>query len=546
MKELRAVLDRVKRSARYYHLLLISFVVIGAFLRTYQFHDWMVFNPDQARDAQIIENVVTGKEAWPLLGPQSGNTRFALGPIFYYFAILAGKIFTLSPDVFAYPDLFFSVLTIPLLYLFLRKYFSVKIALTAVAVLAVSYFAIRYGRFAWNPNSIPFFSILFLYGLVGMLGKKKKENYFWLVCVAIGLGVGIQLHTVLLFSLPAVFFLTLLFLWRKHQLRAKSVALIVFIVLLFNIPQIIYEFETGGSNTRALLVSTASQSGDNSILLRNTGFILACQLQANTHILSSAFAMEACGRGAPMFAPGFFQDENERTRFFSDTLLVFAVIISVVFSLGGYALLVRGLRRKQDEEKKNFLLLVGVFNLIVFFVLIPVASEITLRYFIMLFLVPFVLFGLWLEYLQEKLHDRKFVPIIFFVWLAVLNIQTIAKAADTLEKRVASDVDTAIFGEIEPMVEHLLSVADGAGVLYVDGNGDYEKRYFAPLRYLAKRSGLSLVEIRKNTHIEDSATIIYITGKNKKQLSSKDDLYGATVKSVKMFHAVVIFVLRKP
>ncbi len=96
--------------------ILLLIIGSGIFLRTYHFHDWLRFSPDEARDATIINNALNKKNALPLLGPQAGNTKFYLGPLYYQAEYVSALIFGNSPDKLAYPDLFFSIMTIPLLF----------------------------------------------------------------------------------------------------------------------------------------------------------------------------------------------------------------------------------------------------------------------------------------------------------------------------------------------------------------------------------------------------------------------------------------------
>jgi len=47
-------------------------------------------------------------------------------------------------------------------YLIFRKFFAGYLTLALTALYAVTFFVVRYSRFAWNPNSQPFFLMLFL------------------------------------------------------------------------------------------------------------------------------------------------------------------------------------------------------------------------------------------------------------------------------------------------------------------------------------------------------------------------------------------------
>ena len=153
--------EQIKRIPNYV-LILTGIILLGIFLRTYHFHDWLRFNADQSRDAGVVSDFVEGKSGLPLLGPKAGGTEFKLGGAFYYLQITSAKIFGDAPDKMAYPDLLASILAIPLLFLFLKRAFNENIALVLTGVLSVSIFAIKYARFAWNPNSAPFYCLLFL------------------------------------------------------------------------------------------------------------------------------------------------------------------------------------------------------------------------------------------------------------------------------------------------------------------------------------------------------------------------------------------------
>ena len=175
-------------------------------MRSYHFHDWLDFESDQARDLSITEKVVDKGGSWPLLGPdmshsQDGSVRFHVGPIYYYFQIISGHIFGVHPETAAYPDLLFAILSIPLFYFFLKRYFSGNLSLALTGLYAVSFYIIQYSRFAYNTNPIPFFVILFLLSLLEFLEKREKVSWIWAVLAGIALGVGVQLHVTLLLDI---------------------------------------------------------------------------------------------------------------------------------------------------------------------------------------------------------------------------------------------------------------------------------------------------------------------------------------------------------
>lgn len=202
-------------------------IIAGAiWVRTYQHHDWLFFKWDQARDASLLKPAIeNGAENLPLLGPratkvstETGGTDFLrLGPAYYYMQWTSGAIFkSSSPDVFAYPDLLFSILVIPLFYLFLRLYFKPVPALLATLLYSFSFLIIQYSRFSWNPNSVPFFMLLTIYALlrfssvddahVRHLQENKNlwKKIGWIALWAFAFAVASQLHFYAAFALIAI------------------------------------------------------------------------------------------------------------------------------------------------------------------------------------------------------------------------------------------------------------------------------------------------------------------------------------------------------
>ena len=149
-------------------LILIGIILVGIFLRTYRFHDWLEFKGDQARDASLVQDVVAGNAEWPLTGPFMSNSAankdetFHIGPLYYYFQIVSAQVFGNIPESLAYPDVLFSILSLPLFYLFFRKYLDQKLSLGVTFLYVVSFFFVMHSRFAWNSNLIPCFTLVAL------------------------------------------------------------------------------------------------------------------------------------------------------------------------------------------------------------------------------------------------------------------------------------------------------------------------------------------------------------------------------------------------
>jgi len=157
------------RKAPYQYFFYAAFflaLAAGIFFRTYHFSDWLHFELDQARDAGLVSEAAEGGiSELPLLGPRAQGTFLRLGPAFYYLSYLSAKIFGNSPAGIARGIWTLSILALPLLYLYLRRYFNEKITLALAALASVSVFLVVYSRFAWNPNALVFFVPLSFYAL---------------------------------------------------------------------------------------------------------------------------------------------------------------------------------------------------------------------------------------------------------------------------------------------------------------------------------------------------------------------------------------------
>ncbi|MDR3559539.1 MAG: phospholipid carrier-dependent glycosyltransferase, partial [Candidatus Pacebacteria bacterium] len=371
-------------------LLLIMF---GAFaVRFYHYDTWLYFKMDQSRDAFTISNAVkNGPGNLPLLGARAGATKVTygflhLGPVFYYFQYLSGVIFhSTSPQVFAYPDLFFSIAVLPLLYIFLRLYFSRLNSLLIVAMYAFSFLVIEYSRFAWNPNSLPFFTILSFYGLLKFLHEpEEKKRKWWLILWAIGLTVGSQLHFMGFFSLVGISALLFFFhyeLWKKENIRgvfqennfrvlALYAGLAFLVVLIFYAPVIISDSMKNWANTKDFFQAFSTKQGNRPITTRA---IIGLQSQIEYYV---------------MIFTSYIITKGSNNTYGS----LLSILIGALF-VGGSYLIYKFFKETKDNLRKDFLLLVFLWFFIFLLITIPVATQIEPRYFIFTFAVPFIFLG---------------------------------------------------------------------------------------------------------------------------------------------------------
>lgn len=252
MLKIKGFVDEM-RLHKIVYVVLFVIIVVGVFLRAYQYSDLMHFELDQARDVFVIHDAhEEGVDHLPLLGPQARGRELYLGPIFYYFQYSSGLLFGVSPESAALPDLIFSILAIPLFYFFARLFFNRVVSASLTSLVATSLFLVIYGRFAWNPNAMFFWSLVAFYGLL----KSWREGVFsakWFIVAVSGVGIVMQLHFIAFITAPLTFFLYLIVVRARVPWRTVLFSLLVLVILYT--PVIVSDVKNDGQNVRAFFAS---------------------------------------------------------------------------------------------------------------------------------------------------------------------------------------------------------------------------------------------------------------------------------------------------
>ncbi|OIQ04338.1 MAG: hypothetical protein AUK58_00905 [Candidatus Moranbacteria bacterium CG2_30_41_165] len=503
--------SRTKKQKRVIGIFLLIFF-LGIFLRTYHFHDWLMIREDQSRDASLVSRIVQGGEKWPLIGPfmsysgegaHSEENAFHIGPIYYYFQILSAKVFGDYPDKLAYPDVFFGILTIPLLFFFLRNYFTRSISLGVTSLFAFSAYFVQYARFAWNTNLIPFFVLLFLFSLHRLLGKSEKDRWVPALVFGFSFGVGIQLHVITM----AIFFITsfcvVLFLLKNQSLRWKEWTLIFLLVCFLNTAQIVSELQTNFSNTKTLLIST-SKNNPRSLgtLVRND---LNCHMEAYAYFLSSY--------GGNRCAYNLFDISTYRIN--KNPLESVVSLVTLIFSLFGSLFLFRYVRDEKEREKKYFLYLVIVYTSIAFFVMLPLSrSHLSdFRYFTSTFFVPFLFLGFLLQCITRRFPGMIRGIFIFGIFLFPLyfsHYQVLYGQFSSLQlKKQTCASHFTTLGELEPVASYIAGNTTGFKEVYVRGDKDLHVIFF-PMQYLLGKYGIQAIEMKSTLEVPDKSVPAYL------------------------------------
>jgi 4-amino-4-deoxy-L-arabinose transferase-like glycosyltransferase len=234
-------------------LLILFILVVAAFLRFYKLDEYMTFLGDEGRDALMMRRIWVDWDI-PLIGPPMSVGDLYLGPLYYYMMAVAMGIFYLNPVAAAGMVAFIGTATVGLVWYFTKELFGYWAGVVAALLYALSPVTVTYSRASWNPNPVPFFTLL---AFICFWQGHKRQDYRWLVGVGVFVSAAVQMHYLSLI-LVAVFGLLWLVeafsvgkIWRRDFILG-SVGAVVGFWLLF-VPLILFEIKHGFPNAQALV-----------------------------------------------------------------------------------------------------------------------------------------------------------------------------------------------------------------------------------------------------------------------------------------------------
>ncbi len=182
-------------------VLLILILLLAAFFRLYRINEYMEFLGDEGRDVIVARDIIHGQ--FTLLGPRSSAGDFYMGP-FYYYLIAPFLLFAnFDPVGPAIMVALFGVLSVFLIYYVGKKLFNLETALFAAALYSVSPLVLAYSHSSWNPDILPFFSLLLIYTTYYAVKNQKGWRHYMLIGIILGLCL--QLHYLSLFLAVVIF-----------------------------------------------------------------------------------------------------------------------------------------------------------------------------------------------------------------------------------------------------------------------------------------------------------------------------------------------------
>lgn len=226
-------------------LILILILVLAAAFRLYRIREYIVFLGDEGRDVLVVKRMIVDKK-FTLLGPITSVGSMYMGPIYYYFMAPFLWLWNFDPVGPAVMVVIFSLLTIILLYKLGNDFFDSNIGLIAAFLYSIGRLPVLYGRSSWNPNIVPFFSILIIYSMLKVVAANEKK---YLILAGLSLGILIQLHYVTFLMIPVIIICLALIRFRL-SLKYYLSALVGFLALYS--PFLLFEIRHRFVNTLAV------------------------------------------------------------------------------------------------------------------------------------------------------------------------------------------------------------------------------------------------------------------------------------------------------
>ncbi len=238
--------------------LFLSILLVGAILRTYKIREYLVFLGDEGRDVLVLKRMFINHE-FTLLGPITSVGGMYLGPAYYYFIAPFFWFFGFDPVGPAIMVALVGVATIFLVYRVGSEFFSRATGLWAALFYATSPLVITYSRSSWNPNVLPFFSLLVIYGLLKVVVKKQWN---WLFVASFSIGIALQLHYLALMFIVIYGFILL---YLRKDLTVKRLVLAISGSFISFSPFIFFEVRHQFPNTQTIW-HFLNQSGQSATL----------------------------------------------------------------------------------------------------------------------------------------------------------------------------------------------------------------------------------------------------------------------------------------
>jgi len=398
-------------------LVVFLILFLASILRFYKIAETLPFLGDEGRDALIVKRMIVDGD-FTLIGPVTSVGNMYLGPLYYYMMLPALALFRLDPVGPAFLVAAIGVATVLLVYVFGKIWFGKRAGAIAAFLYAVSAMVVNWTRTSWNPNPMPFFSLLVVFSLYKVYVEKR---YIWWLAVGFCFAAVLQMHYFGLVLLGVIAIIWGISFWENVKSKKPDKSFWVFSILsigiwfLLMLPLFIFDIRHEFLNYKAVSLFFSERRPDFSIIrtLKNT--------QGRVHQLFGSLFTLSWIRNLTNF-------------YFVGTVI------------GG----VLGLVDKKTR-KPAFLvfvwLLVGIFGLAAYY------GDVYPHYLGYVFCAPFLLLGFFLAVVSRKIWGKVIVLLMvgYFLFFNLSNTPFLTplgwnvRDIEALSRKIYQDIDTTKF-----------------------------------------------------------------------------------------------------
>ncbi len=445
-------------------------LILAGFLRIHRIDEYLTFLGDEGRDVLVVKHILDGfgalfsgnfasaSEGLTLLGPTASVGGFFLGPIYYYFMAPFLLLFNYSPVGPAVMVALVGVATVLLIYIISKEFFSYSAAIVVALLYAISPLVILYSRSSWNPNVVPFFSLLMMFMLY-----KAVINNSWKLLIFAGFlfGILLQLHYLATFLglVVAVYIAITSCIDQKKKITAGKQIVIRYLyfaagVIIGWIPFLLFEIRHGFPNLTSIFrfITSSGDTGGNEkyfVIVSDVFFRLFARLifafpRVEDLKLYSEKVLEVWGLGIYLIA-----------------------VSSIIFIAHS---LYQSIKKHDKSYYKYLLLLVWLTTILVLFGFYK--KPIYDYYLVIAYPLPFLFLAGIISYLLKKGKILTGLVLVFLLGVIALNI-----AYNPFKNPGNHQLN-----QVRSIAEFVLDKTEGKpynfAVISGGGNSDHAYRYF--------------------------------------------------------------------
>lgn len=439
-------------SKHYDKIILIFILITASFYRLYRIEDYMTFLGDEGRDVMIVYKILHGNLT--LLGPTASVGGFFLGPIYYYFMAPFLWLFNYNPVGPAIMVAFFGIATVWLIYKIGKEFFGASVGLAAAGLYAISPLVVIYSRSSWNPNPVPFFSLLALYVVYKAI---RSANAKLFILSGFLFGILMQLHYLALFLgvVIGIYLSTYHYVFSRKNMLSIIVRQYVYIFLGFIIgwsPFLAFEIRHGFTNITSIY-NFIIHSGD-------TG--------SNIHFFETVkdVFFRIFARLVVNFPPPekVNQVAQNSVKLWENLALILGILSSLFLTLKCFK---SYQKRSLDFAKFSLFLVWLIFGIGLFGFY---KKSIYDYYFGFMFPLPFFIIGIFLSSLWQKKIGKiiSVALLIIIIWLN--NVTPPHKAPANRQLNQIKEISQFVLNKVDNKPFNF--------ALVTGGNSDHAYRYF--------------------------------------------------------------------